>query len=515
MFFQLLFLLLSLMLSLLFFIYGFNHYYLLAAARRYRSPAPPEDPDYRPTVCVQLPIYDERDVVRQLTAACARMAQTYGTDRARILLLDDSNDETAAEVDAAIRDFRAQGVRIDLLRRNNRSGYKAGALQAALEATDEEFIVVFDADFLPPPDFLLRTIPFFRRDERLGIIQTRWTHRNMDASLITRAISHAIDVHFLVEQPGRFASGVFLNFNGSGGVLRRQAVIAAGGWQSDTLAEDLDLSYRMQAIGYRILFLRDVPAPGEIPPTIPNFKQQQGRWALGSIRAARKILPGILRDRSLDLRRRVEALLHMTGYMIQPFMVLTFLLTCAAAILGIKFFRISPTIILAPPVGGAYPLETIGLILLQALAWLALDLSIVLCTLAPWMSLLYALKLQRLPLIPNLPSLFFLLFISFGISLSIFRGVLRAFFTKRSWEWTRTPKASDPRSASGGSAGSYGLPLDPLWMWEFGFGLLGIWATGMAIRHSNFNVLFILLPFTLSYALVGGFSILQSRRAKG
>jgi cellulose synthase/poly-beta-1,6-N-acetylglucosamine synthase-like glycosyltransferase len=348
---QILFTAVSLILTLLFFLYGFNHYFLLNAARRYQTPALPEHSTFQPAVSVHLPVYNERYVVRRLVEACARMAEAYGKEKVKILILDDSDDETVLEVDTVVGEYKEKHFLIEVVRRGNRSGFKAGALQAALRQTREEFIAIFDADFIPPADFLLRTLPYFERNERLGIVQTRWTYFNKEDSLITRAISHAIDVHFLIEKPGRYAAGIFQNFNGSGGVLRTRAIMEAGGWHADTLAEDLDLSYRMQILGNRILYLRDVQSPGEIPPTIPNFKQQQGRWACGSLRVARKLRPGILRNRQLGFCRRLQAFLHLTGYMIQPLMVFTFGLSCLAAILGVNIFHVPQVNTLIPAYG--------------------------------------------------------------------------------------------------------------------------------------------------------------------
>ena len=195
-------------------------------------------------------------------------------------------------LDELVKDFLKKPIQIEVLRRGNRQGFKAGALQLALEKTEAEFIAVFDADFIPQPDFLVLTIPFFLEDEHLGIIQSRWTHLNQDYNMLTRAISLGIDVHFLIEQSGRYAAGCFQNFNGSGGVLRKKSLCEAGGWQSDTLAEDLDASYRIQLQGYRILYLKELLSPAEVPPTVPSFKKQQARWACGSLRTAKKLLPG-------------------------------------------------------------------------------------------------------------------------------------------------------------------------------------------------------------------------------
>ncbi len=504
----------SLVLTFLFFVYGFNHYYLLYAARKYKAPAPGDPSAVRPAVSIQLPIYNERFVIRRLVAACAAMAEAYGKEKVNILILDDSDDETVMEVDDIVRDYKQQQFTIEVLRRGNRNGFKAGALQAALGRTEAEFIAIFDADFIPSVDFLLRTIPHFDRNDRLGIIQSRWTHWNRDHNLITQAISHAIDVHFLIEQPGRYAAGIFQNFNGSGGVLRKKAIVEAGGWQADTLAEDLDLSYRMQILGYRVLYLRDVQSPGEIPPSIPSFKQQQGRWACGSIRAARKILPGLIRNPKLGFKQRLEAFIHLTGYMIHPLMVVAFVLSCFAAILGINNINAPQVTPLIPAYRTLYQTGAIHAIFLQNMIWLFLTPFIALCTLGPWISLGSTLKIQNLFLVRNLASLFVLLLLCFGISLSIMRGVGKALFTNRAWEWTRTPKFTDADNASVYQRNKYPIPLDSLWVWELAFTLLGVWAIVTAIRHVNINVIFILVPYTVSYGFVFLFSILQSRKAK-
>jgi len=304
---------LSMILSLLFFLYGFNHYYLLNSSRRYRTPPLPDHSQARPVVSIQLPIYNEKNVIRRLVAACAPMAEAYGMEKVEILILDDSDDDTILDVDQVVTEYKEKHFQIELLHRGNRDSFKAGGLQAALNWTEAEFIVIFDADFFPSADFLLGTLTYFDRNESLGIVQGRWTYLNKSYNLVTRAISQSIDIHFLIEQPGRYAAGVYQNFNGSAGVLRKKAIVEAGGWQADTLAEDLDLSYRMQMLGYQIIYLRDLVCPCEIPPTIPSFKLQQGRWACGFCRAAIKILPGLLQNRSLGFKRRLQAFIHLTG----------------------------------------------------------------------------------------------------------------------------------------------------------------------------------------------------------
>lgn len=514
MYIRILFFTLSLILTLLFFLYGFNHYYLLNAARSYRTPSLPENYVVRPTVSIQLPVYNEKYVIRKLVSACADMVRLYGMENARILILDDSDDDTVLEIDQVIGEYNEKGFQIEVLRRGSREGFKAGALQAALERTKEEFIAIFDADFVPPADFLLHTIPYFNQHESLGIIQGRWTHLNKDYSLVTQAIAHAIDVHFLIEQPGRYAAGDFQNFNGSGGVLRKKAVLEAGGWQADTLAEDLDLSYRMQILGYRILYLRDILCPSEIPPTIPNIKQQQSRWACGAMRAAKKILPDLLRNHTLGFRLRLQAFIHLTGYMIQPLMVITFALSCLAAIWEVDIFSAPHMDSLIHAYGSIFATKADMVLFLQNLVWLFLTLLIALCTLAPWISLVSTLKIQNLSMLRNLASLLVLLLLCFGISLSTMQGVGKGLFTNRSWEWTRTPKFADLQNKRALRQKKYQIPLDPVWIWELASVALGVWAIVAAIQHLNFIVILILVPFTLSYGFVFLFSILQSQKAK-
>jgi cellulose synthase/poly-beta-1,6-N-acetylglucosamine synthase-like glycosyltransferase len=513
MFIQTIFFALSLILTLLFFLYGFNQYFLLRAARKYQAPGLPETPGNRPSVSIQLPVYNERYVVGRLVAASAAMAEAYGKDHTRILLLDDSDDDTVLAVEKAVAEYQDRGFWIEVLRRESRDGFKAGALEAALERTAEDYIAIFDADFLPPEDFLCRSLPYFDQDECLGIVQGRWAHLNRNYSLLTRAISHAIDVHFLVEQPGRYAAGIFQNFNGSGGVLRKKAVLEAGGWQADTLAEDLDLSYRMQMLGYRVLYLRDLLCPGEIPPTVPNFKLQQGRWASGTIKTALKILPKLLFNRAYGLKQRLQSIIHLTGYMIQPLMVISFMLACAAALLGSEPSHTSRVNGLLG-VSSALAAGRITLTSTQNLTWLILVPFIALCALAPWISLAFTIRSQDLSFLPSLASLLVLLLLCFGITLSTMRGVGRALFTNRPGYWARTPKYAELQNQRGWKQSRYQIPLDLLWIWELAFVVVGMGSIRAAVRYSDFSLLLILVPFTASYAFVLLFSVLQSRKSR-
>ena len=336
MFIQVLFFVVSVSLTLILMVYGFNHYYLLTASRHYRLPRLQQLKGSLPTVCVHLPIYNEKYIVRRLVQACAEMAARYDRSKVRILLLDDSTDDTYEEARKITAEYSARGYHIELIHRDNRQGFKAGALQEALARTTEDYIALFDADFIPEADFLDRTIPYFIQDPHLGIVQSRWCHLNRDYNLLTFAVAIAIDIHFVVEQPGRYASGLYQNFNGSGGVLRKKAILEAGGWQSDTLTEDLDLSYRMQLNDYKMLYIKDLDSPAELPPTVPSFKQQQGRWANGSLRTARKILPQIIRKSGLSFRHRLQAVIHLTGYLIHPLMTISFILACIGTLANLN-----------------------------------------------------------------------------------------------------------------------------------------------------------------------------------
>ena len=290
--------------------YGAHRYLLL---RNFAWPAPTETPPDRdqvlPVVTVQLPIFNERTVAARLIRAAG--ALDYPTERLRIQVLDDSQDETRTIVDEECARLCAQGIECQVLRRPDRRGFKAGALQYGMERTDAELLCVFDADFIPPTDFLLRLVSHFE-DPRVGMVQARWEHRNREESWLTRAQATLLDGHFVIEHKVRQDRGLFFNFNGTAGIWRREAIESAGGWQHDTLTEDLDLSYRSQLAGWRFVYAPLVAAPAEIPPTISSFKSQQHRWAKGSVQVLRKLARTILSSDE-PLRVKVEAFLHLTG----------------------------------------------------------------------------------------------------------------------------------------------------------------------------------------------------------
>ena len=275
-----------------------------------------------PTVTVQLPIFNEREVAERLIDAAAHL--DYPSSLLQIQVLDDSTDDTTDRARRRTHDWTARGVDIELLHRKDRAGFKAGALAAGLKRATGEIIVVFDADFVPALDYLQRILPAFE-DHRVGMVQARWGHLNRNRSALTIGQAVMLDAHFLLEHEARMAAGLFFNFNGTAGAWRRRCIEEAGGWAHDTLTEDLDLSYRAQLAGWRFVSAADVEVPGELPSDVLALKSQQRRWAKGSIQTARKILPALLRGR-LPLRVKLEATMHLTANAAYPLLLVSGLL---------------------------------------------------------------------------------------------------------------------------------------------------------------------------------------------
>ncbi len=276
-----------------------------------------------PTVLMQLPIYNERYVVERLLRAVVLL--DYPHDKLTIQLLDDSTDETTAIAAKVISELASTGVNIQHIRRVDRSGYKAGALQAGLALDNSEFIVIFDADFIPQPDFIKRIIVYFS-DPKVGMVQTRWDHLNANYSMLTKILSFGIDAHFSMEQGGRQASESFINFNGTAGMWRRKTIDSAGGWSSDCLTEDLDLSFRSQLLGWKFLFEESISTPSELPVEMSAIRSQQFRWTKGAAEVGRKILP-VLWSSNEPFARKLVGSFHMLNSLIFPSVFVFSLLT--------------------------------------------------------------------------------------------------------------------------------------------------------------------------------------------
>jgi cellulose synthase/poly-beta-1,6-N-acetylglucosamine synthase-like glycosyltransferase len=318
--------------------YGLHRYWLVYSYVKYRDnlpPSPPEPAEW-PRVTVQLPIFNERYVIEGLIEAVSRF--DYPLEKLEIQLLDDSTDETQQVARACVERHQALGTHIHYLHRDNREGYKAGALAEGLKAATGEFIAIFDADFLPPADFLRRTVPYFCGDDasRIGMVQTRWTYLNRHYSALTEVESILLDGHFVIEHGARARSGCFFNFNGTAGVWRRAAIEDAGGWQHDTLTEDTDLSYRAQLRGWRFYYLPQIECPSELPVEMNGFKAQQARWAKGLVQTARKILPKVLRA-DLPGAIKAEAVFHLTAGISYPLMIVLATMLLPAMI--VRFYQ--------------------------------------------------------------------------------------------------------------------------------------------------------------------------------
>jgi cellulose synthase/poly-beta-1,6-N-acetylglucosamine synthase-like glycosyltransferase len=318
--------------------YGAHRYWMVYLYYKHKKskttePAAHFPLDELPRVTVQLPIFNEQYVVDRLLDAVCRL--DYPKDKLDIQLLDDSTDETVEVARVLVDRYAALGHPVTYLHRDNREGFKAGALAEGLKTAKGEFVAIFDADFVPPPDFLLKCIHHFT-DPKVGMVQTRWTHINRNYSLLTQVEAILLDGHFVLEHSARSRSGVFFNFNGTAGMWRRSAIDEAGGWEHDTLTEDTDLSYRAQLKGWKFLYLQDVECPAELPVEMTAFKTQQARWAKGLIQVSKKILPRVLKS-DVSRHQKIEAVYHLTANISYPLMIVLSVLLLPAMI--IRFYQ--------------------------------------------------------------------------------------------------------------------------------------------------------------------------------
>lgn len=270
--------------------------------------APDFDPETAPMVTIQLPMFNELYVAERIIETCA--AFDYPKEKLQIQVLDDSTDETKDVIAKKVAEVAARGINIQHVHRVDRTGYKAGALDAAMDQVQGDFIAIFDADFVPEPDFLKKTMPYFQ-NEKVGVVQTRWGHINKDYSLLTELQAFGLNGHFAIEQGGRNAAGHFINFNGTGGVWRKKCIMDAGGWEHDTLTEDLDLSYRAQMKGWKFQYLEEVVAPAELPITMSALKSQQHRWMKGGAECFIKMWKRLLTAKQVRFSDRVHGMSHL------------------------------------------------------------------------------------------------------------------------------------------------------------------------------------------------------------
>ncbi|MFM7773684.1 MAG: glycosyltransferase [Candidatus Kapaibacterium sp.] len=302
-------------------LHGLVMVYYYHKTKTFRHP-PAHQPEELPLVTIQLPLYNELYVVDRLIESVCAM--DYPKDRMEIQVLDDSTDETVHATKALVEEYRNRGFDISYVHRVDREGYKAGALKHGLTISRGEFVAIFDADFVPKKDFLRSTITHFTHP-KIGMVQTRWEHLNEEYSFLTRAQALALDGHFVIEQQVRNKAGFFINFNGTAGVWRKACILDAGNWQPDTLAEDLDLSFRAQLRGWKFVFLNDVTSPAELPADINSLKTQQFRWTKGAVEAAMKLLPSVWKS-SMPLRVKLEGTVHLTSNIVFPFILVVAML---------------------------------------------------------------------------------------------------------------------------------------------------------------------------------------------
>jgi cellulose synthase/poly-beta-1,6-N-acetylglucosamine synthase-like glycosyltransferase len=394
-------------------VYGLHRYFIIFLYFRNRHQAPPLPEKFPelPVVTVQLPIYNEIYVVERLLRAVSEI--DYPREKLEIQLLDDSTDETRELADREAMRFRRSGFQIEVLRRPDRIGFKAGALDYGSRKAKGEFFLILDADFIPSPQILRETIHYFS-DPLVGMIQTRWGHINRSHSLLTRAQAILLDGHLLLEQTARSRTGRFFNFNGTAGLWRRSCIEQAGGWQHDTLTEDLDLSYRAQLSGAKFLFLSHIVTPAELPVDMNGFKSQQHRWTKGSIQTCKKVLPLVWKSR-LPWRIKVEATAHLTSNF--AYLLLAFL--C----------------ILSHPIPGGVPIATdwLRMALIGIPIFGATTLAVAVFYLCAQRELYPKDWKREIFFFP------FVLALGIGLSISNARAVLEAVFNHQS-DFARTPK---------------------------------------------------------------------------
>src|SRR5580765_2935681 len=461
-------------------VYGWHRYYLVYVYMKNRGKEPkantPLDP--MPPVTIQLPLYNELYVAERLIEAVCRIE--YPRELLEIQVLDDSTDETCEVAELAVRRFAAQGHDIKYIHRSNRVGFKAGALEEGLKTARGEFVAIFDADFIPTSDFLIRLMPHFS-DAKVAMVQARWGHINQDYSLLTKIQSILLDGHFVLEHGGRHRSGRFFNFNGTAGIWRRVAIDDGGGWQHDTLTEDLDLSYRTQLRGWRFVFVSDVIAPAEVPVEMNGFKSQQHRWAKGSIQTCRKLLPHILRA-DLPLGVKAEAFFHLTANFNYPFMCVLSVLMFPAMVIRYNM--------------GWYEMMLIDVPLFFAATFSVCNFYMV-CQREihrDWRA-----RIKYLP---------FLMSIGIGLCINNSRAVFEALFNKQS-EFVRTPKYRIEGDADEWVGKKYRQSIAVQPLIELALGLYFTATVFYALANQIYGTVPFLVLFQIGFLYTGLLSLVQ------
>lgn len=394
-------------------VYGSHRIYHTWLAYKTEKKATLGPCDYRPSVTVQAPMFNEKFVAERIIDAI--IALEYPKDKLQIQIIDDSTDDSVAIIAQKVAHYKALGYDIHHLHRTNRQGYKAGALAEAMPHVSGEFIAIFDADFIPQADFLLKSIPNFK-DPNVGVVQSRWTYLNRSSNLLTRVQAVMLDAHFGVEQVARFETDAMFNFNGTAGIWRKETITDAGGWLADTLTEDIDLSYRAQMAGWKFIYLKDLESPSEIPTDMGSFKVQQHRWAKGAIQVMKKLLRPVWTS-SLSLHAKTEATFHLTGNFCYMLMFID------------SVFFLIPSVHIRENLGFSF------------LGWLDIPLFVLASASHAWFflfsqKLLYGRMLDKLSIMPVL------LATSIGLGVNNGRAVIEA-LAGHVTGFERTPKAGE------------------------------------------------------------------------
>jgi len=466
-------------------VYGIHRYALVYNyyKNRKRIAGPPPEISAWPRVTVQLPIYNEKYVIERLVEAIA--AFDYPRELLDIQVLDDSTDETQEVAANCVERYRQLGVPISHIHRDNREGFKAGALQEGLKSARGEFVAIFDADFIPPADFLRRTVPYFI-DQKLAMVQTRWSYINRHYSALTEVEAILLDGHFVIEHSSRFRTGLFFNFNGTAGIWRRIAIEDAGGWQHDTLTEDTDLSYRAQLCGWHFIYLPEIDCPSELPVEMSAFKSQQARWAKGLMQTAKKILPRVLRS-EMPTAVKAEAVFHLTANISYPLMVFMSIILLPAMI--VRFYQ----------------------------GWvqvLIIDLPLFLASTCSISSFYLAAERALYPKTWKRTFLYLPFVMAVGIGLSVRNAlaVIEAIAGVKS-EFVRTPKYRVEGGAQGAGAWAkkkYHKSAGWLPFAEVGLGLYFAGAVFYALQNENYATVPFLLLFVWGYLYTGLMSLAQT-----
>ncbi|MFN4966940.1 MAG: glycosyltransferase [Pseudanabaena sp.] len=439
-----------------------------------------------PIVTIQLPIFNERYVSRRLVDAVCKL--DYPRDRMQIQVLDDSTDDTQALLRETVQEYQNKGFWIEYIHRVNRSGFKAGALQDAMPLVQGNYIAIFDADFIPSTNWLKDTIRHYvnHPEAKVAVVQTRWGHVNSEYSLLTKLQSTGIDGHFAIEQQARCNNNYFLNFNGTAGIWNRQAIIDAGGWQSDTLAEDMDLSYRAQLKGWKVVYDNNIVAPAELPVAMLAFKLQQFRWAKGSIQCAKKLI-GQIWKADLSPVVKFQAMMHLTGYSAHPLMLILILISI-------------PLMLVTTP-------ETNALRISLESAW---SIFMWPAIFGPPFLYFHAQKdLYPKSWYRRIGRIFLLAILGTGISWSNSRAVF-AGLSNTGANFRRTPKFDIKHKSDRGENKAYKIPLDATAWIELGLCTYSVIACAIALYKGLYMTLPFMVLYAVSYGYVGGLTLWQS-----